>query len=132
VVAVEMERGNMHEAPATSSMRILSGSHNRTVPRSGDCAHNLPPVVTRSGPRVYGPDMTDYVPSRGDRFSFGLWTVGWPARDMFGDASRPPLDPVDAFEYPTKLGAYEVIMHRNDTMTNRISQQCQQRENNHE
>ena len=27
--------------------------------------------------------MTDYAPSRNDRFSFGLWTVGWAARDMF-------------------------------------------------
>jgi hypothetical protein len=28
-----------------------------------------------------------------DRFSFGLWTVGWQARDTFGDATRAPLDP---------------------------------------
>ena len=58
--------------------------------------------------------MTDYVPSRGDRFSFGLWTVGWPARDMFGDASRPPLDPVDAVEHLAKLGAYGVSFHDDD------------------
>ena len=25
-------------------------------------------------------------PTRADKFSFGLWTVGWPARDPFGDA----------------------------------------------
>ena len=28
-------------------------------------------------------------PTRADRFSFGLWTVGWPARDPFGEATRP-------------------------------------------
>ena len=35
-------------------------------------------------------------PTPADRFTFGLWTVGWPARDPFGDATRPPLDPVEA------------------------------------
>ncbi len=64
--------------------------------------------------RVYGAGMTDYVPSRTDRFSFGLWTVGWPARDMFGDSSRPPLDPVDAVEHLAKLGAYGVSFHDDD------------------
>jgi xylose isomerase len=37
-----------------------------------------------------------FEPTRADRFSFGLWTVGWQARDPFGDATRPPLDPVEA------------------------------------
>ncbi|OLB64761.1 MAG: xylose isomerase [Actinobacteria bacterium 13_2_20CM_2_72_6] len=58
--------------------------------------------------------MTDYVPSRNDRFSFGLWTVGWPARDMFGEASRPALDPVDAVAHLAKLGAYGVSFHDDD------------------
>ena len=62
--------------------------------------------------------MTDYVPSRTDRFSFGLWTVGWPARDMFGEASRPPLDPVDAVEHLAKLGAYGVSFHDDDLIPN--------------
>ena len=30
----------------------------------------------------------DLTPTRDDKFSFGLWTVGWPARDPFGDATR--------------------------------------------
>jgi hypothetical protein len=29
------------------------------------------------------------TPSKADRFSFGLWTVGWPGRDPFGDPARP-------------------------------------------
>ena len=37
--------------------------------------------------------MTDYTPTREDRFSFGLWTVGWQGVDVFGGAVRPPLDP---------------------------------------
>jgi hypothetical protein len=39
--------------------------------------------------------MQEPRPTRDDRFSFGLWTVGWPARDPFGDATRPPPDPVE-------------------------------------
>jgi len=39
--------------------------------------------------------MTDLTPTPADRFTFGLWTVGWHARDPFGDATRPALDPVE-------------------------------------
>ena len=38
----------------------------------------------------------DLTPTRDDRCFFGLWTVGWQARDPFGDATPPPLDPVEA------------------------------------
>ncbi|MEQ1631941.1 MAG: xylose isomerase, partial [Planctomycetota bacterium] len=30
-----------------------------------------------------------------DKFTFGLWTVGWQARDPFGDATRAAIDPVE-------------------------------------
>lgn len=41
--------------------------------------------------------MTDpYQPVPEDKFSFGLWTVGWEGVDVFGPASRPPLDPVES------------------------------------
>ena len=36
------------------------------------------------------------TPTRADNFTFGLWTVGWQARDPFGDATRPALDPVES------------------------------------
>jgi xylose isomerase len=35
-------------------------------------------------------------PTREDKFSFGLWTIGWQARDMFGEATRPVLAAVEA------------------------------------
>jgi xylose isomerase len=57
-----------------------------------------------------------YTPTPADRFSFGLWTVGWPARDMFGDASRAPLDPVDAVHHLAELGAYGVSCHDDDVI----------------
>jgi xylose isomerase len=53
-------------------------------------------------------------PSRSDRFTFGLWTVGWPARDPFGDPTRPALDPVEAVHRLAELGAYGVTFHDDD------------------
>ena len=41
--------------------------------------------------------MTDPLAPRPEhKFTFGLWTVGWQARDPFGDATRPALDPVES------------------------------------
>jgi len=54
------------------------------------------------------------VPTRDDRFSFGLWTVGWQARDTFGDATRDPLDPVEAVSRLSELGAFGVTLHDDD------------------
>jgi xylose isomerase len=54
------------------------------------------------------------APTRDDRFSFGLWTVGWQARDTFGDATRDPLDPVEAVSRLAELGAYGVTLHDDD------------------
>ncbi|MGW1976231.1 xylose isomerase [Streptomyces sp. NPDC001889] len=54
------------------------------------------------------------TPTPGDRFSFGLWTVGWQGRDPFGDATRPPLDPVESVHRLAALGAYGVTFHDDD------------------
>jgi xylose isomerase len=53
-------------------------------------------------------------PTREDRFSFGLWTVGWQARDPFGDPTRPALDPVETVAKLAELGAYGVTFHDDD------------------
>lgn len=45
------------------------------------------------------------TPRPEDRFSFGLWTVGWQARDPFGDPTRRPLDPVESVHRLAALGA---------------------------
>ena len=58
--------------------------------------------------------MTDLAPTPDDRFTFGLWTVGWPARDPFGDATRPALDPVEAVHRLAEMGAYGVTFHDDD------------------
>ena len=55
------------------------------------------------------------VPKPSDKFSFGLWTVGWPARDPFGDpATRPALTPVEAVHRLAELGAYGLTFHDDD------------------
>jgi xylose isomerase len=55
-----------------------------------------------------------YQPTPDDKFTFGLWTVGWQARDPFGDATRAPLDPVEAVHRLSELGAYGVTFHDDD------------------
>ncbi|MCW2878119.1 MAG: Xylose isomerase [Sphaerisporangium sp.] len=60
--------------------------------------------------------MDAYVPKKEDKFTFGLWTVGWQARDPFGDASRAPLDPAVAVHRLAELGAYGVTFHDDDLL----------------
>ena len=57
---------------------------------------------------------TDYVPTREDRFSFGIWTVGWQGVDVFGTAVRPPMPAERAVHKLAELGAYGVNFHDND------------------
>ena len=54
------------------------------------------------------------TPTPDDKFTFGLWTVGWQARDPFGDATRPPLDPVESVSRLAELGAYGITFHDDD------------------
>src|ERR671924_1925667 len=55
-----------------------------------------------------------YTPRPEHRFTFGLWTVGNPGRDPFGDPVRPPLPPVRIVRKLAELGAYGVNLHDND------------------
>ncbi|WP_454860158.1 xylose isomerase [Promicromonospora soli] len=48
------------------------------------------------------------------KYSFGLWTVGWPAADPFGTATRPDLDPADSVRKLADLGAWGFTFHDND------------------
>jgi xylose isomerase len=55
-----------------------------------------------------------FVPKQEDRFSFGLWTVGWQGRDPFGEATRAPLDPVVSVHRLADIGAWGVTFHDDD------------------
>jgi xylose isomerase len=54
------------------------------------------------------------TPTPADKFTFGLWTVGWQARDPFGDATRDPLDPVRTVNELAARGAHGVTFHDDD------------------
>ncbi|MFF3039722.1 xylose isomerase [Arthrobacter citreus] len=54
------------------------------------------------------------TPTPADRFTFGLWTVGWTGNDPFGTATRADLDPVEALHKLADLGAYGVTFHDDD------------------
>ena len=53
-------------------------------------------------------------PTREDKFSFGLWTIGWQGRDMFGEATRPVLAGVEAVDKLAEIGAYGLTFHDDD------------------
>jgi xylose isomerase len=55
-----------------------------------------------------------YAPTPADRFSFGIWTVGWQGVDVFGPAVRPPMPADRAVRKLAELGAYGVNFHDND------------------
>jgi xylose isomerase len=54
-------------------------------------------------------------PTPADRFTFGLWTVGNPGRDPFGEATRPELSPAEIVELLGEAGGVlGVNFHDND------------------
>jgi xylose isomerase len=59
-------------------------------------------------------DFATLAPTREDRFSFGLWTVGWQGVDVFGTAIREPMAPAHAVRRLSDLGAYGISFHDND------------------
>jgi xylose isomerase len=65
-----------------------------------------------------------YAPTPEDRFSFGLWTVGWRGVDVFGGAVRPPLDPVEAVHRLAELGAAAVTFHDDDLVPDEVTRQA--------
>ncbi len=55
-----------------------------------------------------------YAPRPEHHFTFGLWTVGNPGRDPFGEPVRAPLPPARIVQRLAELGAYGVNLHDND------------------
>jgi xylose isomerase len=54
------------------------------------------------------------TPTKADRFSFGLWTIGYNGTDPFGGPTRPDLDVVEAVTRLNELGAYGLTFHDDD------------------
>jgi len=55
-----------------------------------------------------------YKPSRDEKFTFGLWTVGNTGQDPFGAPVRAEKSPVDLVHLLGDVGAYGVNFHDND------------------
>ena len=52
--------------------------------------------------------------TRDDKFSFGLWTIGYNGTDPFGGPTRPHLDVVEAVTNLAEIGAYGLTFHDDD------------------
>src|SRR5947199_2104168 len=55
-----------------------------------------------------------YTPRPEHHFTFGLWTVGNPGRDPFGEPVRPPVTPAQLVRRLAELGAFGVNLHDED------------------
>ncbi|MBO3662081.1 xylose isomerase [Microbacterium stercoris] len=54
------------------------------------------------------------TPTKDDKFSFGLWTIGYNGADPFGGPTRPALDVVHVVEKLAEIGAYGLTFHDDD------------------
>jgi xylose isomerase len=68
------------------------------------------------------------TPTRDDKFSFGLWTIGYNGTDPFGGPTRPHLDVVEAVTRLAELGAYGLTFHDDDLFPFGSSEAERQRE----
>ncbi len=68
------------------------------------------------------------TPSRADKFSFGLWTIGYNGADPFGGPTRAPLDVVEAVHKLNELGAYGLTFHDDDLFAFGSSEAARQKE----
>ena len=58
--------------------------------------------------------MSSYTPTPANKFTFGLWTVGNPGRDPFGEPVRDVISPVEIVHLLAEVGAWGVNFHDND------------------
>ena len=58
--------------------------------------------------------MNSFQPTPADKFTFGLWTVGNPGRDPFGEPVRSRPSPVEIVHLLAEVGAMGVNLHDND------------------
>jgi xylose isomerase len=58
--------------------------------------------------------MDSLQPRKEHKFTFGLWTVGNPGRDPFGEPTRETLSAPTIVKRLAELGAYGVNFHDND------------------
>src|SRR5690606_18554876 len=110
-------RGLRRSVPVTGGFRACRVGPVASRPRA---VHLTPHsrrymLATTTYPSmVIGAIMSVLTPTPADKFTFGLWTFGWPARDPFGHATRGPVDTVEAVHKLAEYGAYGMTFHDND------------------
>jgi xylose isomerase len=60
--------------------------------------------------------MSALDPRPEHKFAFGLWTIGHPGRDPFGDSVRPPIAPWEFVYRLSDLGGWGVSFHDDDLL----------------
>ena len=66
-------------------------------------------------PDATNPATDPYAPTKKQKFTFGLWTVGNPGRDPFGGPTRDPMEPHQIADLLGGVGGvYGVNFHDND------------------
>src|SRR3954451_16990680 len=88
-------------------------AHRIDVAGQGPFGHTTQPRLSTQPTPARRTPMS-IKPTREDKFSFGLWTGGWQARDLFGEATRPVLAAVEAVHKLAELGAYGITFHDDD------------------
>src|SRR5439155_1441559 len=71
-------------------------------------------LLHAAGRDGWGPDAVLAVIDAASRGDSTAQSVGWQARDVFGDATRAPVDPVESVHRLAGLGAYGVSFHDDD------------------
>jgi xylose isomerase len=54
------------------------------------------------------------TPTKADKFSFGLWTIGYNGADPFGGPTRAPMDILHVLDNLAEVGAYGLTFHDDD------------------
>ncbi|MBW3629666.1 MAG: xylose isomerase, partial [Gemmatimonadetes bacterium] len=64
---------------------------------------------------------SNYSPRPEHHFTFGLWTVGNPGRDPFGDPTRSAISAPYIVRKLAEIGAYGVNLHDEDLIPREAS-----------
>jgi xylose isomerase len=77
--------------------------------------HPVPGITIVAKESTHMAKSPDFTPTHADKFTFGLWTVGNPGRDPFGEPTRAWLSPAERVDLLGKIGGvYGVNFHDND------------------